>query len=811
MKRLVCIMWNSYIPMLVEAARDVNFFDFRLFSAKKLEADPTLLEEALAEAEKADALLLYRSSETFWESVEERLKALGKKIPVVFTSHDPTFWSLSSVSPTVPATVYQYLVYGGEENFLNLLRYLASELFGLRADPKPPQKLPWEGIYHPKAPTFFERVEDYLEWYKEFRGSELPMVGLLFSRHYWVNKNLEVEDALIEELERLGLGVIPTFSYSLRDTGLGTKGSGAVVEEFFLTPDGKPRIDALIKLQPFFLTCTKTKEFSSPETAESGVELLKRLDVPVFQPITSYYKSIEEWEEDPQGLANDIGWAVAMPEFEGVVEPVFLGAVKRHADEATGAVVEKRMPVRERCRRLAERVSRWVRLRRKPASEKKVVFVLHNNPCASVEATVGLGAHLDTLESVVRILSAMKEQGYRVEGAPSNGKELIELIMEKKAISEFRWTTVEEMIKKGGALALVPLEQYLHWWKEFPEKVRKRVRETWGDPPGEEVNGVPPAMVYDGKIVVTGLKFGNVVVCVQPKRGCAGPRCDGRVCKILHDPDIPPPHQYLATYRYLEEVFGADVIVHVGTHGNLEFLPGKGVGLSEACLPDLAIHRVPHLYIYNADNPPEGTIAKRRSYAVLVDHMQTVMTESGLYEALEELDRYLGEYEQAKLADRARAHQLEHLILDLIHKTNLDKEIGLADDLTFEEITRRAHEVLSRIRHTQIQDGMHIFGEVPEGERRVEFIHAIMRYDGQEDLSLRKTVARLMGLELSELLQNPSGFNKVYGKSNGALLAEVEKRCREFIAEVMENGEWRVGNGEWSTRRKRASLTRPTR
>ncbi len=786
MRQLLCIMWNSYIPMLVKAKEKLDLFELKLFSGKRLENDSALLEKVLREAERADAILLYRSSESFWEKIEDRFKDIARRIPVVWTSHDPSFWPLSSVELDIPATIYQYLVYGGEGNFINLLKYIGHKLFGLDIEVPSPCKLPWEGLYHPKAPNFFEKIEGYLKWYRKYRKERSLTIGILFSRHSWVNKNLEVEDTLITEFEARGFDVISAFSYGLKDDGLGAKGSLRIVEESFLDRDGNPMVEALIKLQPFFLGCADTKALSDPCVATTGVELLKRLNVPVFQPVISYYKTIEEWEEDPQGLASDVGWAVAMPEFEGVIEPLFIGAMKREEDRDTDALVERRIPIRERCVRLIERVSRWIHLRRKPASERKVVFVLHNNPCASVEATVGAGAHLDTLESVVKIMARMKEEGYGIEGEPLKGKELIDLIMQKKAISEFRWTTVEEIVGKGGALALVPLEQYLRWWEEFPERTRKRVQETWGNPPGEMVNGVPPAMVYNGKIVVTGLRFGNVIVCVQPKRGCAGPRCDGRVCKILHDPDIPPPHQYLATYRYFEDIFGADVIIHVGTHGNLEFLPGKGVGLSEACLPDLCISKVPHLYIYNADNPPEGIIAKRRSYATLIDHMQTIMTESGLYKELEELDRYLAEYEQAKLTDKARAHQLEHLILELIRKTNLDKEIKLDRGLSFEEVARHTHEVLSRIRNTYIQDGMHIFGEVPQGEKRVEFIQAIMRYDTGDKLSLRRIMAEEIGLDFSELLKDQGKFNHLYGKSNGALLAEVERKCKEFIAYVLE-------------------------
>ncbi|MBC7325645.1 MAG: cobaltochelatase subunit CobN, partial [Moorella sp. (in: Bacteria)] len=440
-------------------------------------------------------------------------------------------------------------------------------------------------------------------------------------------------------------------------------------------------------------------------------------------------------------------------------------------------------------RHVVERVARWVSLARKPPAERKVAFILHNNPCASVEATVGGGANLDTLESVARILQRMKEAGYQVN-PPASGKELIDTIMDRKAVSEFRWTTTDEIIRKGGAIKLMPGEEYRQWFATLSRRVQERLTEAWGAPPGEAKNGVPAAMVHEGKIVITGVQYGNAVVCVQPKRGCAGARCDGQVCKILHDPDIPPPHQYLATYRYLERDFGVDVLVHVGTHGNLEFLPGKGVGLSGDCYPDLAIGTLPHLYIYNADNPPEGTIAKRRSYATLVDHLQTVMTGGGLYDELAELDRYLEEYEKAKVADPARAHTLEHLIIEEIKKTNLDKQIPVeGGHENFAAIAEKAHAVLSTIRNTQIQDGQHIFGELPQGERRVEFINSILRFDAGEEVSLRRAVANLMNLDLAGLLADQGGFSRRYGKSHGALLEEIEVAAKAFIGQFLKGRE----------------------
>jgi len=778
------IMWASHLPMLIRSSKRLNFLEFKIFSSRTLTDDFMKIEEALKELEKVDLLLLYRTSEGFWDEIEGRLKEIGKRIPIVSVGHDPSYWTLSTVNMDIVATCHNYITIGGEDNFTNMLRYLSNKVLGVDISFDPPKPLPWEGLYHPDAPRHFIDINEYLNWYKsKFKNQN--MVGILFSRHYWINENLEVEDFLIRELELRGLGVIPAFSYGVKDKGLGAKGSGEVLLEYFLNEHGKPRVDAVVKLTASFLGKTTGDDVADTKGAESGVELLKRLNVPVFQPIVSYYKTIEEWENDRQGLGTGIGWSVAMPEFEGVIEPIIIGGQEKIKEKET--TFERRIPIKERCVKLAKRIRAWIDLRNKPKGKRKVAFILHNNPCASVEATVGAGAHLDTLESVTRILKQMKEEGYLVENIPENGKELIETIMNRKAISEFRWTTVDEIVKKGGFLSLISVDEYKKWFNTLPQKAKDRIIEAWGNPPGEKKKGIPPAMVYEGKIVVTGVKFGNAVVCVQPKRGCAGARCDGQVCKILHDPDVPPPHQYLATYHYLENTFGVDVIIHVGTHGNLEFLPEKEVGLSNSCYPDIGIGHLPHLYIYNADNPAEGTIAKRRSYATLVDHMQTVLTESGLYDSLEELESYLSEYNQAKIADKARAHALEHLIIDKIKETNIDKEIRLTDGLSFQEVLKRTHESLTRIRSSQIQDGMHIFGEVPTGDRRVDFIHSILRYDDGDSLSLPKVFFNLMGFNLEEVLENPAYFLPEYNKTYSKLLEDINCLSRLFIKKILEN------------------------
>lgn len=817
MLKILAVIWQSYYNIVLQVSKNIKDLSLKVYSARVLDAEPERLEEVFKDMEEAEIIFLYRSNEAVWEEIEKRIKSEQTKAKVVCLGHDPSYWMLSNVEPELLSKAYSYLVINGEKNVTNMFRFLVNKLLDNDISYEEPEQISWEGLYHPDADRIFTNVDEYLEWYGSRRFlstkvsrndilssypkgqdadsllTERPTIGILFSRHYWINGNTEVEDLLIKELEERGFNVIAAFAYSVKDNALGTKGSGEVVLEWFIDRKGKPRIDGFIKLISFFLGTSREKRMDNTDVASDGVEILKRLNVPVFCPVSSYYKTIAEWEKEELNL--DIGWSIALPEFEGVIEPVIVSA------QVEGEESERRkMPIRERVNKFVDRICRWIELKRTPVNERKVAFVLHNNPCASVEATVGSAAHLDSLESVAEIMKRMKEVGYIVD-PPESGKALIDEIMNKKAISEFRWTTVEEIVEKGGAIAFVDKEKYMEWFNEIPEKTRLRMIDSWGEPPGEHKNGIPPAMVYNGKIVITGLRFGNVLIMVQPKRGCAGARCDGQVCRILHDPDTPPPHQYVATYKWLSREFKVHAVVHVGTHGNLEFLPGKSVGLSSACFPDITIDTMPHLYIYNADNPPEGTIAKRRSYAVLVNHMQTVLTEGGLYDELMELDRLLGEYEEAKRKESARLHTLEHMIIHAIAKAKIDKEVKILwhgkkvcfselnheelHQIPFEKIVEETHAKLSLIRNSQIQDGMHIFGKLPEGDRRVDFIYSIMRYDSGQEISLRKEIAKLLGYDWEEILANPQKIDPLTGKSFGAISEKIDKIGKEIVKKVL--------------------------
>jgi len=431
MKLRAIICWPSVVGALAEAGRNLDFLDLKIRSMKELEENE---EECLADLADADVIFLNPNNNEVWERAEPAVRRICGNIPTVFAPMDLSLTSLSNVDGEVAATCMRYFVNAGPDNFRNLLLYIGKEIMKLDVEAEPPKEIPWEGIYHPESEECFSGIDDYLKWYKPDYDR---LAGILFYRSYWVNNNFEIEKALIREFERQGVGVIPVFTESVGRTDCGSRPSSEVLSEFFIDENGNSRIEALINLQFAVLSGARNDESLS---VDAGVELLKKLNIPVFHPIISYSKTEEEWRNEFSAIGSgSIGWSVAMPEFEGVIEPLISGAVSRETDESSGTVMDKYRPIGERIEKIVARVKAWIDLRTKAVDERKVAFILHNNPCASVEASVGGGAHLDTLESVARIIKRMEEHGYEIGDSPGDGKELIDTIMDRKVPRMVRW------------------------------------------------------------------------------------------------------------------------------------------------------------------------------------------------------------------------------------------------------------------------------------------------------------------------------------------------------------------------------------
>lgn len=778
--KIGAVMWTSYMPALAQAAGDIAGLELKMCSVRDLE-DLSCREEFLAYLRmEADALFLFPSTNSIWEEIAGEVSGLTKIKPTVAFGYDPGLIAYNTVGADAALAVQRYLTLGGRENAKNALLYIMKEVLGADVAVQPPEEIAWQGIFLPGYESLYADAADFMHNCPAYRPGR-PTVGILFYRNLWINHNVEVIEAMVREFDELGCNALPAFSTGRHDVETGSQDNAYVISNYFMV-DGRPVIDCLVNLQSFLLL----KQGETERTAKpAGDDLLKYLNVPIIKGLFTYGKTEDEWRSDAYGIAGPtMVMSVAMPECSGVIEPIVIGSLSRVQEQSIGGALEFYLPIAARINYLCRRVKKWLDLRAKQPSQRKVAFILHNSPCHGVELAVGGAANLDALESVARIMSDMAKAGYYIENLPVSGKEIIDRIMGSKAISDFRWTPIEEIVAKGGVIKYLTGDEYRQWFERFPAKARAAMIDTWGDLPGEEKDGVPAAMVYEGKILITGVTYGNVVICCQPKRGCAGPRCDGQVCKLLHDPECPPTHQYVATYRYLEEMWGADVMVHVGTHGNLEFLPGKSVGLSETCFPELTLGTLPHLYIYNTDNPPEGTIAKRRSYAALVGHMQTVMVEAATYGHLEELENFLDEYIQAKQTDPARAHELEHLIMEKAAEGKLLDDIGHHHN-NFDLVVEKLHGLLSKLKNRMHQDGLHIFGDIPQGERRINFIQAVIRHDTGENGTFSRLVAELMGLDYDLLKDSPHAWHEGFGKNYGALLDDVNRYVKELIAEFV--------------------------
>ena len=609
-----------------------------------------------------------------------------------------------------------YFAYSGQENLyhgLCLIRDLAE--YRDPGEVPPPKPMPLDAIYTFDG-RFYSTLADYLAANPE---SGRPLIGILSYRSRWADGDLALEASLVRHLEKLGIGAVPAFSEGSADPSVGALKFEEVLDRFFCL-DGKCAVDGLINFQFFGAKAGEGKSMFAV-----AAEQFKKLDVPVFHPPTLSGKTEEEWRRDPHPYRAELSTHFIIPELQGMIESVHIAC----ADSQ-----RQRKPVESRVERLCARIRKWVDLRHKENREKRVALFLHNAPCSGVEATLGQATDLDGFESTVQILRALQAQGYTVREIPKTGEELQAIIRDRRAHSDFRWTAAEDIAASGGVLAAVGLEEYLPWYRILPEDARGRVEEVWGPPPGE-------AMVLEGKLLVTGVSFGNVLVMVQPKRGCYGAKCTGEVCKILQDPTCPPPHQYLATYWYLQNQWHADAVIHLGTHGSLEYLPGKECGLSESCFPDAAIGVLPNLYPYQASIMGQAMMAKRRSYAVTLSYLPS--PGRGLDEAQRRLLRTLRQYFAALEQGGEQAETIRGELEALCRKSEAAQNV-LKRAENFEAAMGELRTMLTTVNRTRRGKLLRSFGSIPEAAWREEYLCEMLQSELGEDWERQEDELRLL-------------------------------------------------------------------
>jgi magnesium chelatase subunit H len=492
-----------------------------------------------------------------------------------------------------------------------------ARLAGTHIDFPPPETLPAVAIYHPDAPALFTSFADYRAWYERRAmatgGPGLDperSIGLLLMRPQIVSRARLHYDGLIRAIEAEGLGVVPAISTFM---------DNRIACQRFFVEEGdqqrnpgagaapvRPRVSQVVSLTGFSFVGGPAMNDS-----EAAVRFLRSLNRPFRSAVSLDMQTIESWDESPVGL-NPVqaGMQIAIPEIDGATEPFVYGGLTVTGPEP--------VPLADRCRRMARRLKRWNRLRTAGRADLKLALVIFCFP--PNKGNVGTAAELDVFPSLCATLNRLRDEGYRVE-LPASADELRERLLGGNAAM-------------FGATANVAYRLNVDEYRRLCPYVDE-IEAEWGPAPGA-INS------FGRDLLVQGLMLGNVFIGVQPTFGY-----EGDPMRLMMARGSAPHHGFMALYTYLEKIFGADAVIHIGTHGALEFMPGKQVGLSGRCWPDRLVGELPHIYIYSVNNPSEGSIAKRRSYAELISYLTPPVADAGLYRELAALKEALLAYRQA--------------------------------------------------------------------------------------------------------------------------------------------------------------------
>jgi len=616
-----------------------------------------------------------------------------------------------SVAPReVSDRIFGYLRQGGVGNARSLLLYAADLIGKGQGGWGEPAPLLDAGFYWPG-----ERLTD-LAGLQATWAPNRPTAALVFYRALVAAGTTQAVEAHISALSERGFNVAPIFVQSLKNAF-----AARLVEDTFadITPD------VVLNATAFAVSNPGDDRRTSP--LEVG-------GAPVLQLV---FAGVDRtaWEASARGLGvRDLAMNVALPEVDG---RLLAGATAFKAalrfDERTQCDVVSHAPAEDRIAFAADMARGWADLRRAPVADRRVALVMANYP--NRDSRLGNGVGLDTPASVTAILAALKASGYAVDGAP---------ITSERLMDQLRAGVTNAASAGRSAGPVLPYDAYVAFFATLPKTTRDAVMGRWGEPYQD------PAFdaLADGFPLPVHV-FGNVVVGVQPARGY---NIDPKA--TYHDPDLVPPHNYLAFYAWLRTAFRVHAVVHVGKHGNLEWLPGKALALSSACFPQAIAGPTPQLYPFIVNDPGEGTQAKRRIGAVIIDHLTPPLTRAESYGPLKAIEALVDEYYEAAGLDPRRLKPLRDEILVLAASQGLDVDCGM--DLTDEDQALSALDnYLCDLKEMQIRDGLHVFGASPEGRLRDDLVVALARTPrgmGREgDASLLRALADDMGLGFDPL------------------------------------------------------------
>ncbi|KQS79304.1 hypothetical protein ASG25_12195 [Rhizobium sp. Leaf384] len=616
---------------------------------------------------------------------------------------DPALDAYSTVSAEDRAAMLAYFTEGGPDNMQRFLAY-AEAVIDARERPAAATPLLRAGIWSPDAGIIGAE-----EWSRAHPGPA-PIVALCFYRALVQSGETRPVAALVEALAAEGMRPLPIFVASLKDTlSVGT------VEAIF----ARHAPDVVLNATSFAV--------SAPGGAHKGT-VLDAGGAPVLQVLFSA-STRQAWEASSQGLmARDLAMNVALPEVDGRIlsRAVSFKAAAIY-DEAVETNIVGHAPLADRVAFVARLSANWARLHHTPPANRNVAIVLANYP--NRDGRLGNGVGLDTPAGTVEVLRAMAGAGYPVDDVPADGDALIRFLMAGPTNAARDGRHVRETLS---------FNDYNAFFATLPEQIQAQVTARWGDPSRD-----PYA---DGdRFALPLARLGGVLIGIQPARGY---QIDPK--ETYHSPDLVPPHGYLAFYAFVRRSFGAHAVIHMGKHGNLEWLPGKALALSETCYPEAVFGPLPHLYPFIVNDPGEGTQAKRRASAVIIDHLTPPLTRAETYGALRDLEGLVDEYYDAAGGDPRRLRLLSNQILHLVRDIGLDADAGIAATDGEDTALQKLDAYLCDLKEMQIRDGLHVFGVSPEGRLLTDLTLALARVPrgtGEGgDASLQRAIARDSGL-----------------------------------------------------------------
>ncbi|MEM7067271.1 MAG: cobaltochelatase subunit CobN [Pseudomonadota bacterium] len=623
---------------------------------------------------------------------------------------DPGLARFNSVEGAVAERIWDYLKQGGPENMVNLLRYVSNVLDG---GEEPPQAVPLmkAGVWSPNA-----GVCD-LEALKQDWQPDWPVAAICFYRALVQSGGLQPIEAVYDALTARGINPLPVFISSLKDPV-----TVEIVRAVFA------------EASPGLVFNTTGFAVSSP-TGEHSHTVLDESGCPVLQIVLAG-GSREAWEGSPQGLsARDLAMNVALPEVDG---RVFARAIAFKNAKMFDDAVQSNIVVHEadagRVSYVADLAANWLALKNAVPQEKRIGLILANYP--NRDGRLGNGVGLDTPAGTVNVLNALAQAGYDTGDFPGDGDALIAHLQDGPTNAATDGRIIRETIS---------LNQYKDFFAKFPLSIQAEIEERWGKPEAD------PFYLEDAKALALSISvFGNVAVGIQPARGYNIDPTD-----TYHSPDLVPPHGYIAFYAWLRNQFGAHAIIHMGKHGNLEWLPGKALSLSETCYPEAVMGPLPNFYPFIVNDPGEGTQAKRRISSVIIDHLTPPLTRAESYGPLRDLEALVDEYYEASGNDPRRLKLLKKQILDLIEYIGLDQDAGIVAGDGDNEKLDKLDGYLCELKEMQIRDGLHIFGAAPDGRLKHDLVTALVRVprgigEGSEQ-SLQRAIAADARLDFDPL------------------------------------------------------------